>query len=467
MLPFRPRVLLIAEQCDPGGRAASLIGWSLCSALRAEVDAHIVTERESAPALERAGLIESRDFTAIDTTRLKRAASGVRSLIFGKNSERGWGIAQALSLPGYYQFERKLWRQFGPRLRAGEFDVVHRVVPITPDLPSILAPRLARIGVPFVVGPLNGGLPWPEGYDSTRRADGEWLSYVRGITKLVPGLEGTRRHASAILLASRDMLRQNPARHAAKAIYLPENGIDPARFHIDRNRHPGLPLRLVFLGRLVPYKGPDMVLEAAAPLLSMGLARLDIVGSGPLREVLEKRIAELGLEGSVSLVGNVPHTQVQSCLAEADLMCSPAVREFGGAVVMEAMYMGAVPVVLDYGGPPEYATQGCGFALPLGPREQIVAAMRALLTSVVADPAQLVAMSAAAQIRAREHFQWDVKARQLLEVYRWVLTPDAEKPDFGTPLGLQAQPQPGQQQQGQSQPGQSLQAKAKALRCAA
>ena len=139
-------------------------------------------------------------------------------------------------------------------------------------------------------------------------------------------------------------------------------------------------------------------------------------------------------------MGDVPHTQVQSYLAEADLMCAPSVREFGGAVVMEAMYMGAVPVVLDYGGPPEYATQGCGFALPLGPREEIVAAMRALLTSIVADPAQLVAMSAAAQARARELFQWDVKARQLLEVYRWVLTPGAEKPDFGTPMGLQAQP---------------------------
>ena len=308
MRPFRPRVLLIAEQCCPEGRAAALIGWSMCAALRAEVDAHIVTETESVPQLLRAGLVEGRDFTAIDTSMLKRARDTIRDGIFGKNSERGWGLAQALSLPAYYQFERKLWRQFGPRLRAGEFDVVHRVVPVSPDLPSTLAPRLARIGVPFVLGPLNGGLPWPKGFDATRRADGEWMSYVRFVTRLVPGLEATRRHASAILLGSRDMLRQNPDRHAARSIYLPENGIEASRFHVARNRHPSLPLRLVFLGRLVPYKGPDMVLEAAAPLLSMGLARLDIVGSGPLREVLEKRIAELGLEGSVSLVGTVPHT---------------------------------------------------------------------------------------------------------------------------------------------------------------
>ena len=439
MRPFRPRVLLIAEQCSPEGRASALIGWSLCSALRAEVDAHIVTERESVPELLRAGLVEGRDFTAIDTSRLKRARDTIRAGIFGPNSERGGGLAQALSLPAYYQFEWKLWRLFGKRLRAGEFDVVHRVVPVSPDLPSILAPRLARIGVPFVVGPLNGGLPWPKGYDATRRADGEWMSYIRGVTKLVPGLEGTRRHASAILLASRDMLRQNPQRHAAKAIYLPENGIDPARFSVSRNRHPSLPLRLVFLGRLVPYKGPDMVLEAAAPLLATGLARLDIVGSGPMEEALARRIAELGLQNAVTLVGNVPHTEVQTFLAGADLMCAPAVREFGGAVVMEAMYMGAVPVVLDYGGPPEYATPDCGFSLPLGPREQIIAGMRALLTSVVANPAQLLTMSAAAQARARELFQWNVKVGQLLEVYRWVLSPDGDKPDFGTPLRRRAE----------------------------
>ena len=185
---------------------------------------------------------------------------------------------------------------------------------------------------------------------------------------------------------------------------------------------------------------PDMVLEAAAPLLATGLAKLDFVGSGPMRAVLEQRIAELGVHDAVTLVGDVPHTRVQSYLAGADLMCAPAVREFGGAVVMEAMYMGAVPMVVNYGGPPEYATEGSGFAVPLGPREGIIAAMRALLTSVVANPAQLVTMSALAQSRARALFQWDVKARQMLEVYNWVMDPRGEKPDFGTPLGTQQKP---------------------------
>lgn len=432
------RVLLVADACDPEGRAGYLIGWLQAAALRRLLDVHMVVETASRAPLLRAGLVEGQDFTVIDATVPKRLRDRLRDAIFGKDSERGWGVWQALTLPAVVLFEWRVWRRFRASLRRGEYDIVHRLTPISPDQPSVLAARLPATGVPLVVGPLNGGLPWPPGHRDVRHAEGEWMSYLRGATRLVPGLTALRANAAALLLGSRAMVEANPPRYAAQAIYLPENGIDPIRFSVERTRVAALPLQLIYLGRLVPYKGADLVVAGARDLLAHGEATLRIVGSGPLRPALEEQVAALGLGHAVTFVGDVDHRQVQQELAAADLLCAPSIREFGGAVVMEAMYVGVVPVIVDYGGPPEYASSDCAFVLPMGSREDIVAAIRAALEKAAADPARLAAMAEAGRERAQGLFEWDAKARMIAEVYRWVLGDEPTKPDFGMPLSMAA-----------------------------
>ncbi len=120
-------------------------------------------------------------------------------------------------------------------------------------------------------------------------------------------------------------------------------------------------------------------------------------------------------------------------LRQADLFTFPSVREFGGAVVLEAMAMGVVPIVVDYGGPGELVSPGSGFLIPLGTRDQVVAALRAVLERVIEQPRCLAPLSARAVRRARARFAWPVKARQTLEVYRWALGRRGDKPAWGLP----------------------------------
>ena len=161
--------------CNPEWVSVPLVGWSHARALAAVTDAHLVTHARNREAIVRAGLVEGRDFTAIDTgmdgavTRLMRLVG----VPFGSN--KGWTTLAAVGTIGYYRFEQLLWQQFGPRLRAGEFDLVHRLTPVSPATPSLLARRCARAGVPFVIGPLNGGLPWPPGFNALRLKEREWL----------------------------------------------------------------------------------------------------------------------------------------------------------------------------------------------------------------------------------------------------------------------------------------------------
>ena len=218
----RTRVLVIAEAANPEWSSVPLIGWSMSAALREVADVHVVTQIRNRPALERAGWQDGREFTAIDSEPLARPMYKL-----AKALRLGWTGGTAIAALVYPYFESLVWARFGADIKAGRYDVVHRVTPLTPTANSLLSARCARAGVPFVIGPINGGVPWPPSFDRERRKEREWLSYVRSIYKLVPGRRSMLRTVAALLVGSRATAADIPAQYRDKCIYMPENGIDP------------------------------------------------------------------------------------------------------------------------------------------------------------------------------------------------------------------------------------------------
>ncbi len=428
----QPRVLVIAEAANPEWVSVPLIGWSLSQSLNDVADVHLVTHVRNRQAVLSAGLKEGEDFTAIDAEAVTRPLWKVSTMLTG-NTGRGWTTSAALANVGYYYFESLVWKEFNTRLKAGEFDLVHRITPLSPTTPSLIARSLDRINVPFVVGPLNGGAPWPKGYDHVRRQEGEWLSYVRAGYRLLPGIRSMRERAAAILIGSRATYAQEPPHLRDKIVYLPENAVDPERFPPVNDRRWDLPVRLVFIGRLVPLKGVHLLVEAVRPLAKEGRIVVDVLGDGP--QMAELRQLTADIRDSVRLRGWVDHRELQSYLGQAHVLGFPSIKDFGGGVVLEAMATGVVPIVMDYAGPSELVTQATGFALPMGPPASIVEGLRRVLTRLVSDPGALAAMSEAARDRVATHFTWQRKAEQVRAVYDWVLGTSPTKPDFGMPLG--------------------------------
>lgn len=427
----RPRVLLLAESANPDWSSVSLIGWSLARALGEHVDAHLVTQVRNRDAIERAGWREGREFTAIDSDavagpvdRLCDAVQRVTGL--------GWTFKTALSAISYRHFERLVWRRFGEAVGAGRYDVVHRITPVSPTTPSLIAERCRAARVPFVWGPLNGGVPWPKEFRDVLRSEGEWLSYVRGLHRLLPGYASTRGAASAILAGSLSVWDQM-APWRERCVYLPENAIDPARFPLLAPARLDGPLRVAFVGRLVPYKGADMLLEAAAPLVRAGRVSVDVIGDGPQMAALRRLVAERALTGGVSLDGWIDHRKLGERLARCHVFGFPSVREFGGGVVLEAMAMGLAPVVVDYAGPAELVTDATGFRVPLGSRPAVVEGFRRVLERLAVSPGLAQRVGRSARERVHRLYTWDVKSRQILEIYRWVLGRRG-RPDFGMPF---------------------------------
>ena len=430
----RPRVLAIAEAANPEWVSVPLVGWSLAQALREVADVHLVTQIRNREAILRAGLIEGQDFTAIDSEAVARplwAIAEKRRMGDGK----GWTTLQAINALIYPWFEHLVWNKFGAAITAGEFDVVHRITPLSPTIASPIAKKVAKAGVPFVLGPLNGGVPWPRQFDAERRAEKEWLSYLRSAYKLLPGRTSTLKHASAILVGSHHTQSEIPECYQDKTVYIPENGIDPTRFNQIAQPDNDV-LRACFVGRLVPYKGADMLIAAAADLVRAGRMTLDIIGDGPMFNHLTAQAKSLRCDTGLTFHKWVPHAEVQAILARSHILSFPSIREFGGGVVLEAMALGVVPVIVDYAGPAELVTPETGYKVPCGPKDDIIAGFRKTLTELAKEPASLEPMSRAAKDRVDAHFLWGRKAGQVRQVYDWAKSQNrSEKPDiFAAPI---------------------------------
>ncbi|MFN7224616.1 MAG: glycosyltransferase family 4 protein [Paracoccaceae bacterium] len=423
---FRPKVLVVAEAANPEWVSVPLVGWSLAQALGRVADVHVVTQIRNRDAFLRAGMREGVDFTAIDSEAVARPLWKLGSLLSGGEG-RGWTIQQAVATITYPYFEHLVWKRFGPDIRAGRFDVVHRVTPLSPVQQSLIAAKCRRAGVPFVLGPINGGVPWPEGFKAEMAREREWLSRLRGFYRALPGRQGTLR-ADAILVGSRQTMKDIPAQHHSRVIYLPENAVDPKRFNA-RAVHGGqVPMRACFIGRLVPLKGVDMLISAAAPLLRDGRLVLEIVGDGDMMHSLRAQAAEFG--AAVVFHGWKPHAQVQDIAVRCQVLAFPSIREFGGGVVLEAMALGVAPVVVDYAGPAELVTGATGWKVPIAGRETVIAGFAERLAYCVDHPDEVAQKGAAARERVADLFTWDRKAAQILAVYDWVLKPGSAKPEF-------------------------------------
>lgn len=426
----RPRVMVIAEAANPEWVSVPLVGWSLANALREVADVHLVSQVRNRDAILRAGLREDADFTTIDSEAIARPLNRVAEVLrMGKG--KGWTMVTAVNALSYPYFEHLVWRKFGSDIRAGAYDIVHRVTPLSPTTVSPIAAKCARAGVPFVLGPLNGGVPWPPGFEAARRREREWMSYLRDAYKILPGRRKMYRNTAAVLAGSHHTASEIPSDCRDRTFWLPENAIDPARFN--REAAPwqdGRPLAACFVGRLVPYKGLDMLLEAAQPYLAQGRLTLDVIGGGPEEERLVVQAQRLGIADTVTFHGMRDHHEVQDIMARTQLMAFPSIREFGGGVVLEAMALGVVPLVVDYAGPGELVDEEVGYKVPIGTRTQIIGALTRQLEDILADPETIARKSAAARKRISGHFTWQAKAAKVRRVYDWVLGATEDRPDL-------------------------------------
>ena len=296
----------------------------------------------------------------------------------------------------------RLQRQLEDLFRAERYDVVHVHGGLAPTF-GIVAPMAAwRVGIP-VVATFHSWFPRSAGYRIFKPIFQRLLD----------------RHAAAIAVSTPVIEAMSRYVHANWEII--PNGVNTTFFQ-PNGRRPIDALRrgprLLFLGRLEPRNGLNVLLEAMPHVLRrFPNAVLSVAGDGPWRGYYERRARGLGLMegGRVRFVGRV-FQERPLLYAAADLYLCPTTRASFGVTLLESMACGTPMVLADNVGFRSVVHDGREAVFLSDQRPEVWADT---VIGLVADVERRSAMQRAGLDRAAE-FAWPIVARQELAVYERV-----------------------------------------------
>jgi D-inositol-3-phosphate glycosyltransferase len=186
---------------------------------------------------------------------------------------------------------------------------------------------------------------------------------------------------------------------------------------------------LLFVGRIQPLKGPDVLLRAVAEMVERTPAaerarfaeRLQVLvvgapsGSGLTQpEAMQKLSADLGLARIVRFIPPMPPDQLADYYRAADLTIVPSHSESFGLVALESQACGTPVVAAAVGGLPTAVADGVSGVLVQGHEPALWART---ICDLLADPVRLAILRAGARPHA-EAFSWRRTADGLLATYR-------------------------------------------------
>ena len=176
----RLSVLLLADDCNPEWPSLPIVGYKYALALGRYADVTVTTHIRNRKYIEKASPTGIR-FVYLDNERVAAPLHRL-ALWLRRGSDVAWSTAMIMNYLPYLAFEREVWRHFRHDLKQGHFDIVHRITPMTPTLPSYIAGKTA---CPFVIGPLNGNLPWPASFRNEQKREKERLRFLRNAARAI------------------------------------------------------------------------------------------------------------------------------------------------------------------------------------------------------------------------------------------------------------------------------------------
>ena len=288
------------------------------------------------------------------------------------------------------------------------FDLVHHV-----SYNSLqMASGMWRLNKPLLLGPLGGGMQAPA---SLRKYLPGWFKtetmrnmVSRLLIAFDPNVRQSLRYAALVFVANGEtaaLARRLGASRVELAMSTAQKiSFFPATYP-PRPLLDGRPLRILWLARLYPRKGLQLVLEALSRVAKRVPFHLDIVGDGPLGPLVPRWIAAAALQDRVTWHGSIPYDSVKEAYLSHDLFMLCSLRDTYAAQYIESMALGLPILTLDHHGATNFIPDDVGFKVPVQSAEATVSALARTVEYIYDHPAELVRRGQASFAYTRQ-FNW-------------------------------------------------------------
>jgi glycosyltransferase involved in cell wall biosynthesis len=284
---------------------------------------------------------------------------------------------------------------------------------------------------PLIIGPLIAAPSPPRSFDPILRlpsasALAERLKPTRilksAARRAADYLDRTRfavSKAALILVGMEEARRQVPDQFKRLCVPITWSGVEHQYFVPPDRRADSRPLKLLFVGRLVPYKGAELLLRAAHLARQRCPLELRIIGDGDADyvEFLKKLTHDLGLAHSVRFEKPIARPELLRHYQSADAFCFPTLADTYGVSLLEAMSCGCAAIASDTGGPTEILNDDCGIRIPLTNPERYVQEYADAIVTIATNPELRLKLASNARRHVLREHDWDRIGERLLQIY--------------------------------------------------
>ncbi|MFO0384651.1 MAG: glycosyltransferase family 4 protein [Pirellula sp.] len=325
----------------------------------------------------------------------------------------------AVAKPGYFLFRHKASKWLQEALRKGEkFDVIHQISPPALRSPAI---NLGSYRGPFVLGPLSGSVPRPRSFSREFRDEPLFmkmrlLDAIR--LRIDPWIRRGIERAD-IVLGSAPYVRTRLRNFAVKRFEVFSRiCIDKMPDEVSKPPHNSEHLRLLFVGRIVRWKGARDAIRAIATLGDLPNVTLDIVGDGDDLPACMNEVNQLDLSTRVKFHGWCDRMTVSRMMVDSHVFVFPSITEPAGGVVVEAMSHGLPVIAIDAGGPGFYVTEQCGVKVPASNPDQVARDLAFAIRSLATNPNLVESMGRKSVERIKDVALLPTVFDRLIDLYK-------------------------------------------------
>jgi len=343
------RILLSAYACRPnvGSEPAQGWGWATQLARRGH-EVHVLVAKRNQDSVE-AGLREE------SLPNLRFTFVPVRYDWARKSEGLHYALWQHAAL--------KAARELGGRSR---FDIVHHVTYASIHVPS----QLWRLGIPMVFGPVGGGQTAPAKMLSYFGADQKKERLRTGLTRVLPASPFHRfwlSRTSFVLAANSETFQLVRDMGCNRATLMCDTAVPDDYFakvpktFID-GRHP---LRLIWVGRMLPRKALSLALDALQRVKTT--VTLTIAGDGMDPQIVCQMIRSRNLQDRVFWQGKkLSWSELRTAYSVHDAMLFTSLRDSFGSQVLEALAMALPVIALDLSGVRDHVPANASMKVRVG-----------------------------------------------------------------------------------------------------